>query len=540
MNLLKKFSPLIYCSLILLSCLSHHAYAQVNLYTKDSQAIPYSKLISEQALKKKLMVLTSESLEGRETGTPGAEKAARYIQSIFKRDGLSPLVNQENGRKSYFLPIPLKRWVIKKGQLSFGDIELESGTDFIPVSRGANTQQDFTKSEYIIGVHQASDSTHSMDFKDTPIEDKIVLIIDQSPESVLSNFTSNNDVYRYFRRLNLNLKKILAQKPRSVFISSPDFRSMAKNEYYSNFVNTPVIGFEPSPTAKPMGIFLISPQATGQLLSKSGINMDSILKSTQPFTKLQSAPVHLNIPLKIDPASASDVIGFMEGTDLKNEVLVISAHYDHLGKHNGQIYHGADDDGSGSASMMTLVDAFAAAKKKGQGPRRSILFLANVGEEKGLLGSYYYSEHPLIPMSQTITDLNIDMIGRVDKEHEKDTNYVYVIGSGKLSSGLQTISEKTNAKFSNLKLDYTYDIPNDPNQFYYRSDHYNFARLGVPIIFYFNGVHPDYHQPTDVIEKINFGIYSKRARLVFFTAWDLANRDDRPKVDRKSDMENTR
>jgi len=295
------------------------------------------------------------------------------------------------------------------------------------------------------------------------------------------------------------------------------------------------MGFDPNGVGSPLGIFLLSPEATEQILGLSSQSIASLkAKPAGPITLAQE--LHLNIPLKVDDVAASDVLGFMEGTDLKDQVLVLSAHYDHLGKHDGKIYHGADDDGSGTAALLTMADAFSKAKKAGHGPRRSILFLANVGEEKGLLGSYYYSEHPVFPVAKTITDLNVDMIGRVDSAHIKDSAYVYVIGSGKLSSTLQNISETVNKKFMNLSLDYTYDSPTDPNQFYYRSDHYNFARLGIPIIFYFNGVHEDYHQPTDVIEKINFGIYSKRTQLVFYTAWDLANRTDRPIVDRKSDF----
>jgi len=513
---------------------SHQACGQVNAYEKDALAVPFSKVISGQELKKKLTVLTSDSLEGRETGTIGAERAARYIASIFKRDGLSPLVKTENGQNSFFLPIPLKKWVSQKGKLKINNLELESDRDFIPVSRGAIMPQEFSKSEIILGIHQTNDSLHALDFQNTPIEDKVVVIWDQSPKASLPSFSSSNDIFRYFRKLSVDLKGIISQKPKSIFLVSSDLTPISKNSFYTNYINNPVIGFEPGSTGKPMGIFLISTSAVQSILDQNGI------ATPASGPKTINTSLHLEIPLKIEPVSASDVIGFMEGTDLKEEVLVISAHYDHLGKHNGQIYHGADDDGSGTATILTLADAFSQAKKKGNGPRRSILFLANVGEEKGLLGSFYYSEHPLIPMSQTITDLNVDMIGRIDKAHEKDTNYVYVIGSGKLSSGLQTISEKVNNQLSNLKLDYTFDSPTDPNQFYYRSDHYNFARKNVPIIFYFNGVHDDYHQPTDVIEKINFGIYSKRAKLVFFTAWDLANRNDRPLVDRKSDMDNSR
>jgi Zn-dependent M28 family amino/carboxypeptidase len=222
----------------------------------------------------------------------------------------------------------------------------------------------------------------------------------------------------------------------------------------------------------------------------------------------------------------------MEGTDKKDEIIFITAHYDHLGKHDGKIFYGADDDGSGTVSVMEIAEAFAKAKKAGKGPRRSIVFMTVSGEEKGLLGSKYYTDNPIYPLANTVTDLNIDMIGRIDPEHEADSNYVYVIGDDKLSSDLRPISEQANNTYTNLKLDYRYNDPNDPNRFYYRSDHYMFAQHNIPIIFYFNGVHADYHKATDTVEKISYGMLQKRARLVYYTAWEIANREERIKVDR--------
>jgi Zn-dependent M28 family amino/carboxypeptidase len=217
--------------------------------------------------------------------------------------------------------------------------------------------------------------------------------------------------------------------------------------------------------------------------------------------------------------------------------LVFSAHYDHLGlnpKGPDKVYNGADDDGSGTTGILEIARAFAQAKKDGHGPRRSILFLGNVGEEKGLLGSEYYTDHPVFPLANTITDLNIDMIGRVGFDYigKPDSgNYVYTIGSAMLSKELHQVNEDANNKYVHIEQDYKYDDLNDPNRFYYRSDHYNFAKHGVPIIFYFNGVHADYHQVSDEISKINFPLLAKRAQLVFYTGWELANRDKRPVVD---------
>jgi Zn-dependent M28 family amino/carboxypeptidase len=182
--------------------------------------------------------------------------------------------------------------------------------------------------------------------------------------------------------------------------------------------------------------------------------------------------------------------------------------------------------------LLEIAEAFQKAKKDGHGPKRSILFLHVTGEEHGLLGSSYYSENPLFPMENTITDINIDMIGRRDEAHANTNNYVYVIGADRLSSDLDNITTTANKKYVQMELDYKYNDPADPNHFYERSDHYNFAKYGVPSVFIFNGVHADYHQKTDTPDKIEYDALTKRAQLAFTIAWELANRENRPVVDK--------
>ena len=206
---------------------------------------------------------------------------------------------------------------------------------------------------------------------------------------------------------------------------------------------------------------------------------------------------------------------------------MISAHYDHIGITNGEVNNGADDDGSGTVAVMEMAQAFAMAKEAGHGPKRSVLFLTVTGEEKGLLGSTYYISNPVVPLQNTVTDLNIDMIGRVDKDHEQNRNYIYLIGSDKLSKTLHEVSENVNLTYTDLELDYTFNDEKDPNRFYYRSDHYNFAKNNIPVIFYFTRVHEDYHKATDTEDKIMYNKMMKITRLVFATAWDAANRDVR-------------
>jgi len=232
--------------------------------------------------------------------------------------------------------------------------------------------------------------------------------------------------------------------------------------------------------------------------------------------------------------ASENVVAYIKGSEKPDEIIVISAHLDHIGiSGNGEINNGADDDGSGTVAVLEIAEAFKAAEKEGNGPKRSVLFLHVTGEELGLYGSRYYAEvDPIFPLENTVANLNIDMIGRIDPNHENSGDYVYLIGSDKLSSELHAISESVNKEFFNIDLDYTYNDENDPNRFYYRSDHYNFAKNNIPVIFYFNGTHADYHRPSDTPDKIEYELLAKRAQLIFCTAWELANRDDRITVDK--------
>lgn len=237
-----------------------------------------------------------------------------------------------------------------------------------------------------------------------------------------------------------------------------------------------------------------------------------------------------------DPQDSENVVAFIKGSEKPDEIIVLSAHYDHVGvDKNGNVYNGADDDGSGTVSMLEIAQAFQQAVKDGNGPKRSILFLHVTGEEIGLYGSRYYTDNPLFPLENTVCNLNTDMIGRIDPDKADEPNYIYLIGSDKLSQELHDVSEMVNEKYVNLELDYTYNDDNDPNRFYYRSDHYNFAKNNIPIIFYFNGVHEDYHQVTDTPDKIEYELMTKRAQLIFLTAWEVANREGRITADKLED-----
>ena len=223
--------------------------------------------------------------------------------------------------------------------------------------------------------------------------------------------------------------------------------------------------------------------------------------------------------------ASENVLAFIRGNEKPEEVLIISGHLDHIGVEDEEINFGADDNGSGSMAILEIAQAFKAAENDGYRPKRSVLFLHLTAEEIGLQGSLYYVNNPVFKLDKTIANLNIDMIGRVDEEHTDNPDYIYVIGADRISKELNFVNEKANNSFTNLELDYKYNAEKDSNRYYYRSDHYNFAKQNIPVIFYFNGVHPDYHKPTDTPEKINYPLLAKRAKLIFATAWQLANRE---------------
>jgi Zn-dependent M28 family amino/carboxypeptidase len=240
----------------------------------------------------------------------------------------------------------------------------------------------------------------------------------------------------------------------------------------------------------------------------------------------------LNAKYKENLPDSENIWTYIEGTEKPDEIVVVSAHYDHVGVKNGEIYNGADDDGSGTVALLEIGKAFQKAKNEGNGPKRSILILHVTGEEHGLHGSRFYSENPLFPLANTVADVNIDMIGRHDEFHPNSSDYIYLIGSDYLSTDLFNVCEETNKKYGNLALDYKYNDRADPNRFYYRSDHYNFAKNGIPSVFLFTGVHDDYHKPGDDVEKIEFDALTKRTKYAFAIAWEIANREKRLVVDK--------
>lgn len=476
---------------------------------KDPTAEKFARYITVEDARKHLNIIASDDFEGRETGKPGADKAAKYLAGEFEKLGL-----QGANKGSYFLDVPLYGISSKVNSLSINGSSLEFGKDF--GADGISADGNVNASE-IIFLGDASET----DLANANIAGKVVLVNAAKP-------VGNESVRQAAVRFQRVLKNIKSKNPALIFVAGTNARIRGASE---RIVIEKPVGVGSAP------LFTINTSIADQLLKNSGKTYAQIAEAGQVQTI--KAAISTSYQYLIKDVKAVDVVGFLPGSDakLKDEVLVFSAHYDHIGLTTSgpdKVNNGADDDGSGTTGILEIATAFTQAKKQGHGPRRSILFLGNVGEEKGLLGSEYYTDHPVIPLERTIADLNIDMIGRTGFEHQgkpDSSNYVYVIGSAMLSTTLHKVNEEANTKYTNLVLDYKYDDPNDPNRFYYRSDHYNFAKHGVPIIFYFDGEHQDYHRPGDEVSKINFPLLVKRAQLVFYTGWYLANRAQRPVVD---------
>lgn len=483
---------------------------------KIANPVPYGKSITAEDLKKHLFIVAGAEMEGRETATEGQRKAAAYIQNYFSSLGLAPA---NNG--SYQMHYPVFQDSLLNANLEVNGRKFEMNKDF-SVNMGSAYTATLLASEVVFVGYGISDSTRD-DYKGVNVRGKIVLVLAGNPPA--PQFSNNNRP----RRFNPYVLQDAAAMNGAVAILQvqPNFPRRAAglkgNQYTNGFrrVNYP-------------NTFAISEQVARSIMGADYDAAAAAMKAGNPEAKSYNADVVLDFSKETLKLQSSNVLAIMEGTDLKDEYLVVTAHYDHLGiRENGTIYYGADDDGSGTVSVLELAEAFTKAKAAGNGPRRSIIFMTVSGEEKGLWGSAYYGEHPAYPLDKTTANLNIDMIGRIDPKRKDgdSSNYVYIVGDDKLSSDLKPISEAVNKKYTKLELDYKYNDPKDTERIYYRSDHFNFARKGVPIIFYFNGTHADYHRPTDTPDKIDYVQMAKRAQLVFYTAWEMANRNDMLKRD---------
>jgi Peptidase family M28 len=477
-----------YIVTLLLICSSLIVFAQ----KKNKAAEKYAKTITQADLKTHLYILADPAMEGRETGTEGQRKAAEYIKQQFTRLGLTP------GNNGSFEQIyPLYRDTLKDARLIVNGKNYTFGKDF------AASINNLTNSTMYIGEVTYLAKGDAV----TDIKGKTVVLAGKQP--------SQSEIFKLYQR-----------QPAAILFVQPGIDKQpvqrSSRMYFSLFRSR-----------QPVTSVRVSEEIGKALLQ------DDFEKAKEQSleTKTYTTELTLGFNKELITIEASNILGVIEGTDKKDEWVVISAHYDHIGIVNGKINPGADDDGSGTVGVLELAEAFTKAKAAGKGPRRSILFLTVSGEEKGLWGSEYYANHPVYPLQKTSIDINIDMIGRKDDNLKSldSNNHVYLIGDDKLSTDLPRFVDSINNLYIKLITDRKYNDPKDPNRLYFRSDHYNFARKGVPIVFFFDGIHKDYHRPSDTPDKINYDLHEKRTRLVFLLAWEAANRNEMMKRDKTLD-----
>lgn len=492
--------------------------------TKDD-ILKYANTITQDELKEHLYIYASDEFEGRDTGEPGQKKAVEYLKKEYEALGVSPVIEG-----NYFQNVPLNVVDAPKVTISVNDKSFNHFDDFISLT--APDSGTIKASDIVYAGYGVDDEKYS-DYTDLDVTGKIVVVRSGEPKDKDGNhlITGTKEASKWSNgRQAISPKRDAAKKhgAKALF-----FMDMALFNRYAPFLKRRAesgrggrISLPPKKDGGPEIYFFMINEKMGKAL------VPSIDIATKPVKS--AAKVTINYKSSATPKPSENVAAIIKGSEKPDEYIIISSHLDHVGVNpKGEVFNGADDDGSGTVAILEIAEAFKEAAKNGHGPKRSIIFLNVTGEEKGLLGSRYYTDYdPLVPLENTVANLNIDMIGRIDPKRKGDRNYIYLIGSDKLSTDLHKLSEAVNKEYMNIELDYKYNDENDPNRFYYRSDHYNFAKNNIPIIFYFNGTHDDYHRVTDTPDKINYDLLENRARLVFHTAWELANREKRIEVDK--------
>ncbi len=495
-------------------------------------SVKFANTITVEDMRKHLTIIAGDEFEGRETGTPGIDKAAEYISTHLKSLGITP----PGKRRTYYQPVSFSfsKWL--DSDIFIGTTRYKHLWDYLSFP-DKNTHMPVIKADEVLFLGYGIDDPQYSDYKKNDVKGKVIMIYKGEPikkdstswitgTRAMSEWTTDMDKKLILAKnkgvklvliIEPDIKKLLAQNRRKLLGAAMQLGDLSKRElpyansaYISTTLAKDIIGKKEKKVIK-----------SRKRSNKKGKACDVNLKS--PFVINQSK--------KIDVLKGNNILGVILGTDKKDEVVIVSAHYDHLGIRGDDVYNGADDNGSGTTTVLEIAEAFKKASLKGFKPRRTIVFLWVTGEEKGLLGSDYYSQNPIYPLENTVANVNIDMVGRIDEKYTDNPNYIYVIGSDRLSTDLHNITEEVNKKYAGLTLDYTYNSETDPNRYYYRSDHYNFAKNGIPSVFFFNGVHADYHKITDTVEKINFEKMAKVGKLIFHTIWELANREERIVVD---------
>jgi hypothetical protein len=488
--------------------------------------VKYANMITADDLYEHLSTIASDEMEGRETGYPGNDMAKEYLVSQFAAIGLA----QPEGGEGYLQKIAFTKSKWEENTMTVNGKEFKHLRDYMTFPT-TNTDMDINTDDVMFLGYGIDDPAYS-DYTGQNVSGKVIMIYNGEPMNAdsVSFVTGTKELSPWSGELGMKLEVAKQKGVRMVLIVEEGLKEfLFKNRKYLVGAKLDLGDFtQPGPWANHT---YISSTIAKEIIGKKTKKFMRLRKRITRKGKSKAADFQnsFQMTMKKDATliSGSNVMGLVIGSEKPNEIIVVSAHYDHIGRKGDEIFNGADDNGSGTSTVLELAESFAQAAREGNAPKRSILFMLVTGEEKGLLGSEYYAENPLYPLANTVADVNIDMVGRVDKKYTDNPNYIYVIGSDRLSMDLHDINEQVNNDYTQLTLDYKYNDEKDPNRYYFRSDHYNFASRGIPAIFFFNGTHEDYHQPGDTVDKINFEKMTQVGRHIFHLTWELANREDR-------------
>jgi Peptidase family M28 len=507
--------------------------------------------ISAAQLRNYLSFIASDEMEGRDTPSRGLDTTAKFIAMNLERWGFKPA--GDDG--TFFQKIALRRDQVDPARTAaeVNGQKFNFGDDFLPNTVGAtlNGPLVYVARGWIIK------SKNMDDYKAIDVKDKIMVVLGQGlpPGVTQAEMRANQGQ-------NVSSPALYAQQHGAKgILTIPEAATIQNWEQQRQRMMQParatVEKFQAQAANAPVPTVLMSMKMANALFEGEKYDVPTLLSRAQgpepiaAFDLNSNKSVNITVAVKPDHPMTQNVVAVWEGGDpkLKSEYVAVGAHYDHIGicapGTADPICNGADDDGSGTTSILAMAEAISHAKQR---PKRSVLFVWHCGEEKGLWGSRYFTDYPTIPLAQIVTQLNIDMIGRSKKDGDTNPrnatlsgpNQIYVIGSTMMSTELGALSASVNKSYLNLQYDLKYDDPADPNRFFFRSDHYNYARKGIPIIFFFDGVHEDYHRPGDEAQKIDYEKMEKVARTVYMTLWEVANLPARPKVDKPLPAQLTR
>jgi Zn-dependent M28 family amino/carboxypeptidase len=490
---------------------------------------PTVDFITPAELRMHLEFLASEELGGRYTLSPSFAIAARYLATHLEAYGFRGAGDHGGFLQTFEL-------VSSKPDTSKTSLEMTIGGKPAAFSLGeappsfGSASGEARGQIVFVGLGISSASQKHDDYAGLDTKDKIVLIASGTPPGVDPSKLGETEQGQG-AALAHGAVGVLQLPPARFAEFMKDKNSVER------FASRESVRLAKDAGGK-LPSMTLGPDAAEKILAVAGLNSKSVFEAAAKKLPLQpkvlDASAHITITTQQSRTTSQNVVGILDGSDpkLRDEYVAFSAHYDHLKTNpNGQIYPGADDDGSGTVAVLAIARAMSV-----QRPKRSVLIIFHAGEELGLLGSEYNADFaPAVPLDKMVVDLNIDMIGRskpdgdkqAEDQHLTDAHSVYLVGSNRISPELHALSEDTNAEFQKLRLDYYYNDPANPERIYFRSDHWNYAKHGVPIIFYFDGVHVDYHKVTDTVDKIDFAKMTQITRLVFETGWRIANLDHR-------------